>query len=54
MIIIIIIIMRNNDNEKRKKNEKKRKTITLKILYYNYVDTKSVEPMKCKGRDINV
>ena len=47
-------MMWNNNNEKRKKNEKKRKTITLKILYYNYIDTKSVEPMKCKGKDINV
>ena len=49
-----MIIIRNNNNEKRKKKEKKRKTITLKILYYNYVDTKSVEPMKCKGKDINM
>ena len=49
-----MIIIRNNNNEKRKKKEKKRKTMTLKILYYNYVDTKSVEPMKCKGKYINM
>ena len=39
----------------RKEEEKKRrKTVTPKILYYNYVATKSVEPMKSKGKDINV
>ena len=40
--------------KKGRRMKKKRKTITLKILYYNYVDTKSVEPMKRKEKDINV
>ena len=39
---------------KKEEEKKRRKTVSLKILYYNYVDTKSEEPMKCKGKDVNV
>ena len=35
---------------KKEEGKKRKKTVTLKILHYNYVDTKSVERMKCKGK----
>ena len=35
---------------KKEEGKKRKKTVTLKILYYNYVDTKSVERMKCKEK----
>ena len=46
--------MWNYNNEKRRRKKKEENSYTETVLYYNYVDTKSVEPMKCKGKDINV